>query len=224
VWNGKVPVSGFFDERNEGFSINELELLAAIHGLRAFAQFARTREFTLVSDSLVTVHIVRNWTSSAPRLLSHLQTLRALCESMGVTISTRHLLYALNLWADRLSRRRDSTSLGLSPTSALLLPQGFRAQLLDGDGLPPSRAGTYGRPALVLLRPALLPVWHRHLAGTNRWFLIARVWPGQAWYQSAVRCARVAPFAPAATPPWPLIIIDYSRPPALPPEPGSRLG
>jgi ribonuclease HI len=35
VWNGKVPVSGFFDARNEGSSINELELLAAIHGLRA---------------------------------------------------------------------------------------------------------------------------------------------------------------------------------------------
>jgi hypothetical protein len=35
VWNGKVPVSGFFDARNEGSIINELELLAAIHGLRA---------------------------------------------------------------------------------------------------------------------------------------------------------------------------------------------
>jgi hypothetical protein len=30
VWNGKVPVSGFFDARNEGSSINEL---AAIHAL-----------------------------------------------------------------------------------------------------------------------------------------------------------------------------------------------
>jgi hypothetical protein len=54
VWNGKVPVSGFFDARNEGSSINELELLAAINGLRAFAQFARAREVTLISDSLFT--------------------------------------------------------------------------------------------------------------------------------------------------------------------------
>jgi hypothetical protein len=62
AWNGKGPVSGYFDARNEGSSINELELLAAIHG-RAFAQFACSRQVTLVSDSLVTVHIVRNWTS-----------------------------------------------------------------------------------------------------------------------------------------------------------------
>jgi hypothetical protein len=108
VWNGKVPVSGLFDERNEGSSINELELLAAIYGLRAFAQFARAPEATQVSDSLVTVHIVRNWTSRAPPLLSHLRTLRALCESMDVTISTRHLPSALNLWAGRLFCRRDS--------------------------------------------------------------------------------------------------------------------
>jgi hypothetical protein len=86
--NGKVHVCGFFDATNEGYSINELELLAATYGLRAFASFARARELTLMSDSLVTVHIVRNWMSWSPRLLSHLRTLRALCESLGVTLST----------------------------------------------------------------------------------------------------------------------------------------
>ncbi len=224
VWNGKVPVSGFFDAANEGSSINELELLAAIHGLRAFARFARTRELTLVSDSLVTVHIVRNWTSRAPRLLAHLRTLRALCETLGVTISTRHLPSVLNLWADRLSRRRDSTSWGLSHMSTLLLTQRYQAQLLDGDGLPPPRAGAFGRPALVLPRPALLPVWHRHLAVVGRGFLVAPAWRGQAWFQSALGCARSAPLAPTATPPWPSVIFDYGRPPSLPPEPGRRRG
>jgi hypothetical protein len=221
VWNGKVPASGFFDAANEGSSINELELLAVIHGLRAFATFARSRELTLVSDSLVTVHIVRNWTSRAPRLLSHLRTLRALCETLGVTISTRHLPFVLNLWADRLSRRQDSTSWGLPPTSTLLLVRRYGAQSMDGDGLPPPRAGAYGRPAFVLPRPGLLPVWHRHLAGIARGFMIAR---GQAWFQQALRCARVTPLAIPATPPWPSVTIDYGRPPALPPEPGNRLG
>jgi hypothetical protein len=37
VWNGKVQVSGFFDTHNEGPSINELGLLADIHGLRGFS-------------------------------------------------------------------------------------------------------------------------------------------------------------------------------------------
>jgi ribonuclease HI len=224
VWNGKVPASGFFDAANEGSSINELELLAAIHGLRAFATFARSRELTLVSDSLVTVNIVRNWTSRAPRLLSHLRTLRALCETLGVTISTRHLPSVLNLWADRLSRRRDSTSWGLPPTSTLLLVRRYGAQSMDGDGLPPPRAGAYGRPAFVLPRPGLLPVWHRHLAGITRGFMIAPEWRGQAWFQQALRCARVTPLSIPATPPWPSVILDYGRPPALPPEPGNRLG
>jgi hypothetical protein len=107
-WNGTVPVSGFCDAANEGSSINELELLAAIHGWQAFARFARSRGITLVSDSRVTIHIVRNMTSRPPRLLSHLRTLRALCETLGVTISTRHLPSVLSLWADRLSRHQNS--------------------------------------------------------------------------------------------------------------------
>jgi hypothetical protein len=60
-WNGQVAASGFFAAANKGSSINELELLAAIHGLRAFARFARSRELVPISDSLVTVHIVRNF-------------------------------------------------------------------------------------------------------------------------------------------------------------------
>jgi ribonuclease HI len=224
VWNGQVPASGFFDAANEGSSINELELLAAIHGLRAFARFARSRELVLISDSLVTVHIVRNWTSRAPRLLAHLRTLRALCESLGVTISTRHLPSVLNLWADRLSRRRDSTSWGLCHTSAMLLARRFKAELLDGEGLPPPRAGSYGRPPIVFPRPALLPVWHRHLADIRRGFMVAPAWHGQAWFQAARRLADMSPFEPTATPPWPSVILDYSRPPALPPEPGWPLG
>jgi ribonuclease HI len=71
-------VRGFFDAAQEGSSINELDLLAAVHGVREFASFAQGQQVQLVSDSRVTVHKVRNWTSRSPRLLAHLQTLRAL--------------------------------------------------------------------------------------------------------------------------------------------------
>jgi ribonuclease HI len=144
VWNGQVPASGFFDAAREGSSINELELLAEIHGLRMFVRFARSHDVLLVSDSLATVHVVRNWTSRSPRLLAHLRTLHALCETHGVTLSTRHLPSVLNLWADRLSRRSDTASWRLSPTAQLLLQHRFRTQLLDGHGLPPPRAGAGG--------------------------------------------------------------------------------
>jgi ribonuclease HI len=178
VWNGTVPVSGFYDTSHEVSSIYELELLAAIHGVRVFARFARGCQLQLVSDSLVTVHIVRNWTSRSPRLLAHLRNLRTLCEARGVTLSTRRLPSVLNLWADRLSRCTDSTSWGLPAASTLLLARWFRAQLLDGEGLPASGAGAYVALPMVLPRAALLPVWHRPLQRIRRGFLIGPAWPG----------------------------------------------
>jgi hypothetical protein len=222
VWNGEVPACGFFDAEQEGSSINELELLAALHGVRKFARFARGQQLQLVSDSMVTVHIVRNWTSRSPRLLAHLRTLRALCEARGITLSTRHLPSVLNLWADRLSRRRDSTAWGLSPTSTLLLARRLRAQLLDGEGLPPPGAGAFGAPPLVLPRPTLLPVWHRHLQRLRRGYLVGPAWTGQAWHQDAMRTARVEPLPAGATPPWQSILVCYGerrRPPPLPGPP-----
>jgi hypothetical protein len=218
VWNGQVPACGFFDAAQEGSSINELELLAAVHGVREFASFARGQQVQLVSDSRVPVHIVRNWTSRSPRLLAHLRTLRALCEAGGITLSTRHLPSVLNLWADRLSRRRDSTTWGLSPTSTLLLVRRLRSQLLDGEGLPPPGAGAQGLPPLDLPRPALLPAWHRHLQWLRRGSLVGPAWTGQAWYQDAQRSARLEQLSISATLPWPSVIVHYGplRPPPLP--------
>lgn len=63
MWNGTVPVRGFFEAIPEGASINELELLAALHGLRHFVSFARNRSILLVSHSAVTAYIFRNMTS-----------------------------------------------------------------------------------------------------------------------------------------------------------------
>lgn len=79
-----------------------------MHALQDFLPFPRARSVLLISDSLVTTHVVRNLTSRSPRLLRKLRQLRDLCEQHGVRLSTRHLPSVLNCWADRLSRRRDS--------------------------------------------------------------------------------------------------------------------
>jgi hypothetical protein len=97
VWNGQVLACGFFDATQEGSSLNELELLAAIHGVHEFAGFARGQQQLLVSVSRVTVHIGRNGTSRSPRLLANLRKLRALCEARGITLSPRHLPSVLNI-------------------------------------------------------------------------------------------------------------------------------
>jgi hypothetical protein len=65
------------DAEKEGSSINELEFIAAVHGVREFASLSRGQQVQLVSNSRVTVRIVRNCTSRSPRLLAHLRILRA---------------------------------------------------------------------------------------------------------------------------------------------------
>jgi hypothetical protein len=112
VWNGTVPACGFFDAAQDCSSIDEFELLAASHEFREFASFARGKQLQLLSDSPVTVHIKCNWTSRSPRFLSNLRTLRALCEARVITLYTRNLPSVLNLRADRLPRRTDSTKIG----------------------------------------------------------------------------------------------------------------
>jgi hypothetical protein len=176
VWNGTVPACGFFDAAQDCSSIDELELLAASHEVREFASFARGKQLQLLSDSPVTVHIKCNWTSRSPRFLSNLRTLRALCEARGITLYTRNLPSVLNLRADRLPRRTDSTKLGLSRTSSLLLTRRFRSQLLDVEGLPPPGAGARGLPPLVLPLPTFLPVWYRHLMRFGRGYLVGPAW------------------------------------------------
>lgn len=108
MWQGEVQTSGFFSEAQEGFHVNELELSAALLALRKFLPFARRWHLLLVTDSLVTAHVVRNYTSRSPRLLANLSLLRGLCEQIGISLSTRHLPSVLNCWADRLSRGQDS--------------------------------------------------------------------------------------------------------------------
>ena len=60
VWNHTLPASGWFDESCEGAQIKELEVKAAIYALRSFVEYARNQNVQLISNSLVTVHVVGN--------------------------------------------------------------------------------------------------------------------------------------------------------------------
>lgn len=62
--------------------------LAPRCALHTFLPFARQKHVKLVTDSLVTAHIVRNMTSRSPRLLSKLRLFHAMCERYGITVST----------------------------------------------------------------------------------------------------------------------------------------
>lgn len=215
AWDGRVPASGFFGEEHEGAHINELELSAALLALETFLPFARKRHVQLVTDSLVTMHIVRNYTSRSPRLLAKLRRLRALCEAHGITLSTRHLPSVLNCWADRLSRRRDTPDWGLSSDARRLLQRRFAKPLfyVDGNALPARMPPAAFLP-LVAPRPSLLGVWTRCLVRRGG-VLVAPDWPRQQWFQSARARTDPVPLKQAYTPPWRSVLFSFAPPPAI---------
>jgi hypothetical protein len=49
-----------------------------------------------------------NWTSRSPRMMELLRILRKLCEDNGNSLGLQYIPSVLNIWADRLSRRRDA--------------------------------------------------------------------------------------------------------------------
>lgn len=164
AWNGEVPAAAFFTASEEGSSINELELTAALSALRHFILFAKKRQVELVTDSKVTSHIVRNITGRSPRLLEKQRALRHLCEEHGVCLSTRHFPSVLNCWADSLSRRQDQHAWTLPEVALSLLERRFGRPLhtLDGHGLPDARP--LPPSPVVIPRPSLIGILARHLA------------------------------------------------------------
>jgi hypothetical protein len=112
-----VPARGLFTpEDAEPRSINQRELLAAILGIRSFLKTARSSHVQLISDSQVTLAVTKNWTSRSPRLMALLRILRQLCENNGISLGLQYIPSVLNIWADKLSRRRDASDWALTPT------------------------------------------------------------------------------------------------------------
>jgi hypothetical protein len=112
-----VPTRGpFIPADAELRSINQRELLAAILVIRIFLKTARSSHVQLISDSQVTLAVTKNWTSRSPRLMALLRILRQLCENNGISLGLQYLQSVVNIWADKLSRRRDTSDCALTPT------------------------------------------------------------------------------------------------------------
>jgi len=84
--------------------------------LQSFRHLLTDREtvIRLKMDSTVAIGVMNNGTSSSPAMMDELQLLHAVTSAMGIDLRPEHLPSALNIWADRLSRERDSTSWTLS--------------------------------------------------------------------------------------------------------------
>lgn len=115
TWDGLVPARGFHSAPRKGLHINLLELGAVRLGLLSFVDFLRQPEtiVRLKVDSMVAMHTINALSSRSEAVMNELRRLHAVCKHLGVTLRAEYLPSALNLWADRLSRTRDSTDWSL---------------------------------------------------------------------------------------------------------------
>jgi len=207
VWANHATARGLFDTEEGPLHINKKEVLAAILSLESFAEAARGAQIDLAMDSLVSVHVINNWTSRSPDLMALLRRLRALTEALGVSLATRHIPGVLNVWADRLSRQRDAADWKLSPRAVAAIEGQFGPHVWHHGArretaVVPLYSSATADPGAAMRIPwgeawplanSLITcpphqVWHvvRQLQRFRRdATLIVPDWPTQAWFAPA---------------------------------------
>ena len=103
------------DDRRSSFHINdynELELLAALHALKAFKKNSVGISIRLMLDNATAVHYINKSGGSRSKSLNNIMSsIVGWCEQRNLSIHAIHLPGALNFIADRLSREAlDSSS------------------------------------------------------------------------------------------------------------------
>jgi hypothetical protein len=102
-------------------SVNQRELLAANMGLKTLLLLAITLYVKLISDSQVSLAVIKKWTCRLPRIMVLLWILRvrsrSLCEENGISLGLHYTPSLFNIWDDKLSRCRLSPDWALTPSS-----------------------------------------------------------------------------------------------------------
>jgi hypothetical protein len=111
----EAGAKGFYECRGyrEGSQLNKahitlLELAIVRLCLKDFLQHWVLRQnavIKLYTDNMVTMFGVNKWVSKSPVIMAELRRLHQFCKRHGLELELHHLPSALNLYADRLSRR-----------------------------------------------------------------------------------------------------------------------
>ncbi len=91
--------------------INELELLAALNGLKCFTSQASNLSVRLMLDNFMAVHyITKSGGTRSPALSAISADIVDWCEKRHLSIEAIHLPGVLNVLADQQSRMRNESS------------------------------------------------------------------------------------------------------------------
>jgi hypothetical protein len=135
------------------------------------------------TDNSTFMNTVNAWVSRSPTIMPELRRLYQLCDRHGLQLEMRFLPSALNIYADRLSRRRRVTD---------YLPRikEIPESWWSGDSELDYKINW---SQIDLLRPPLemLPLVPRKVEADGfRGMLLVPCWPRQNWYQQLLELAR----------------------------------
>jgi len=218
--DGLVPARGFHRPSRRRLHINLLELGAVRLGLLSFVDVLRQPDTVvrLRTDSLVTLHVINTGSSRSIALMEEMRRLHAVCLSLGVTLRAEYIPSALNMWADRLSRTRDSTDWTLRCDAFLKFERLYGPHTVDvfataetkrcgrffSRFASPGAAGVYAmqqswrgenswaNPPFNLVGPVIQKLIHQQAAVT----LVAPHWPAQPWWPLAVSACSAVHYLP----------------------------
>jgi len=207
-WGGVVdsllPAHGFWRQRQRRCHITLLELKAVRFTVEAFIAELRGKTVLHWCDNQAVIQVLTNVTSRSPELMKELRKLWRLLDLEDITLRTRYIRSAANVWADRLSRRenQDDWMLGWKYFEALetlygphtverfATPNNTHLVRYNSEFHAPGSEGVNALAQSWLLENNFVnPPWFlldkvaqklREEGGTAT--VVAPYWPGETWW------------------------------------------
>ena len=131
VLNGTVPARGFWGPRERGRHITELELEAVIRTVRSFLSHLAGKHVLLREDNMGVVGMLAHYSTRSPSIMRRLRQLWLLLDLNDIELTVRYIRSEANVWADALSRERDTEEWKLNPVVFNLLQRKYGPHTVD---------------------------------------------------------------------------------------------
>ena len=114
VLNDHKEARGFwYDDREQHITFKELK--AVRYAVQSFLPLLAGRNVLLHEDNQAVVSVLTHLTSRSPAMMAELRKLWFILDSHDIHLRPRYIRSAANIWADRLSRERDTSDWSLNP-------------------------------------------------------------------------------------------------------------
>jgi len=131
VLNNTVPARGFWGPKERGCHITELELEAVLRTVKTFLAHLKGKHVLLREDNMGVVGMLAHYSTRSPQIMRRLRQLWLLLDLNDISLSVRYIRSEANVWADALSRERDTEEWKLNPLVFSLLQRKFGPHTVD---------------------------------------------------------------------------------------------